>query len=386
MENYNERDYLDSITNRAVTLSKTFSKNFKIENVDRLAVKGRLKSQDIAFIKEVWNILEELYPGNGDIHFELEPKYKTYTNSYGSNHVKNFKLFDKFDISYIYLVIRFPEIEITNSKKHTLLLRDLYTRIPVKLGNARVRYTFQQIQGTRITLSMLEYTHNYGHSHLSIIDYKLPQNRGHFLNFCTGEGDINHSRGLLNCISDSFDYDMLRLHLLQVDPFLKWESIAGIPYFRMNNLITKDYVYPNIDIAMLENYYRKVIQSLRRDTTLNWKFTGGKYCIIDNEKFENIFRIPELVSHMVNRDESDNYYQETPSSITDVGVQPEWIPFRNEKIHFKVEGTIKKSGPQDLKYINPKIKFYVKSRLEYKANKKILTSSGISRSNTSGNS
>lgn len=370
---YNRENYIFEVTQRAETLSKYFSMKFS-KNFEGLAEKQRLPKRFIQFCKEAWEILEELYPGRGDIHFTLQPLFKEYQNTYGSNHINQFAVFDKFQITEIHLVIHWPEITITNSKKHEVTLRNLFTRIPVQISNHSTRGTlsFNVIQGVRTSVTPIEFQKGYSHSHLPSHNWNKSEQRCEWKNFCTGQGDINMVTATLN---DNLDMDTLKLLLMQVQPFLEWESLEGRPYIRMINVINKDIGLPVVESTLCANILDQLKFSIsrRKDLDLDWKLYNGKFIIVDNEKFEEMFR-SHLNTYLTNnqifmfKDEQGEYFTESTQRRDLYDQAPEFIPFRGQKIHFKVEGEFKKAGPSDTKYVHPKIKHYVKQQLELKAN------------------
>lgn len=153
---YNQDEYRREITKKAIRASKLLSLVSKPENVSNFLRKGRLKPRHIDFINNVWQILEQTYPGRGDIQYELTPEYKKVNNTYGSNHApKEYKVLDKLVLNQINVVIHFPEITIVNSKKNTITIRDLFVRIPVAFKPRVAKLEFRRLQGIRTTATPL---------------------------------------------------------------------------------------------------------------------------------------------------------------------------------------------------------------------------------------
>lgn len=373
---HNENEYMEEVINRSAELSDLFSLRANEETVIKFAVKKRLPPRYIKFIQDARQMLEDIYPGRGDIQFNLVPRFKIVQNQYGSNHVNQFRVFDAFDIDTMYLVVYFPEIEIKNGRKLSHTIKDLFTRIPVKLTpGARGGLKFERIQGTRTTLSKAEFISQYLHSHLparGLVEHGVKVLH-YYQNFCTGEGDINNSTMLLNT---EYDPDMLRLLLLQIEPYVNWESLDGGPYMRIENVAARQYDYPRVNLNTCESIFAQVINKIKhcpKILDLDWKFYNNKFTIVDNDKLEDLFhngvsRLDSLTSLVTFKDEAGNYFVNQGTTAETFQPSENWIPFRGKKIHFKVEGHYTIVEANQKKYINPKIKHYVKSRLEYKAN------------------
>jgi len=362
-------------------VNKSFNLNYVRGTADSiLSKRDRLPSERyITIIRDAWELLEQIYPGRGDIQFRFEPHYKRHVNQYGSNLVNEFQLFDRVRVTAIYIMIHFPEIIIHNDNEGEHTIKDLYVRIPIEVNwraDSSIRRppfppVFNTIQGTRSTVSVAELESQYLHSHLPsmIMSRGLSMN---FNEFCTGVGDIVHATSLLN---NMYTKEGLELLLLEIDPFVRWESLEGGPHIRMESIALKDYTVNEPAITDCIGLYNKLLDSIKYydfPLELNWRFQNGRYEIIDDSTFEDYFRrrLAPYVSNttfFLNKDEKGEYYA-PPSYNESVTRESEnWIPFRNNKIRFKAEGEFKRVDK--VRYIHPKIKNYVKQHFEQFANK-----------------
>jgi len=151
-----------------------------------------------------------------------------YTNiGYGADFIHNmtdlqFKQQIIRDYHGYNVIIRFPEITITNSRKMSHVIRDLYVKFAVgKDGLFR-----GHINGTRATLTEDEYQAAYLHSHLT----SLSPGNIRFSPFCTGEGQINQVIALLGRKFDEVNFTLFCLHLKN---YVAWESLEGHPYMHI---------------------------------------------------------------------------------------------------------------------------------------------------------
>lgn len=392
---YNPETYVAEVTTRAKTLSKLFSKWFNIQNVEGLSRKSRLPPRFINFVREAWQALEDIYPGRGDIQFELEPEFSRHTNTYGSNHIKEFIIFSKFKITKIYLVVRFPEITIRNSRRGKLDLKDLFIRIPVTVSHgSRGGMEFMNPEGARSTISISEYSSGYAHSHLTSIGYSRVIEKKNksticwYSGFCLGSGDIV---SMLSQLNADYDIDYLRLLIHHLETYVSWESIEGNPFIRLSNAVEKSYSYNKVSLSDCQRIYDAIKSKMQiRDSVpnINWKLKNGAFEIIDDERFEQMFRdtleVRYYNGYLIYKDIKGEYFTSSATEIPEgvVGTHPDyWLPFKGEKFIFTVNGNRRMVDSTTPRYINPIIKNYVKSRLEQQANTSKIREAGIRRGN-----
>lgn len=146
--------------------------------------------------------------------------------------------------NYWFILVHYPEYEITNSirKKHTI--RDLFIKIYFK------RELLQNFEVTRCTFTYAEVQSLYLFSHAStrdaptnINDHKQYINS--FKHVCLGEGPIISTKTELG---EKYDKAILFLFINQLDAYVQWESLEGGPFVRIKNIslsnnINHEYYY-----------------------------------------------------------------------------------------------------------------------------------------------
>ena len=181
------------------------------------------------------------------------------------------------------VVIHFPEITITNENDKSHTIRDLYVKVLVE-------YTGQlfnsSMDGRRTTFTMDEIKSGYNHSHLpsySFNDWK---------SFCRGSGPINHT---INHMISVFDIDYWRLFCIELDLYVRTESLAGVPYKKLERI--KEYSrYKEHNISSLKEHgdvsiYTSNLLDLKdfekyiiETTEIPFKFVGDSYVIGTSKK------------------------------------------------------------------------------------------------------
>jgi len=125
------------------------------------------------------------------------------------------------------IIIKFPEVTISNSKKMSHVIKDLYVKFSVKKDGK----FGGDIKGVRTIISEEEFHTRYMHSHLPAFSPESIR----FDNFCTGEGPINQVISLLRSKFDETNFTLFCLHLKN---YVAWESLEGNPYMHMEYIGT----------------------------------------------------------------------------------------------------------------------------------------------------
>jgi hypothetical protein len=355
-----------------------------VEVLDRMLSKGVIPEEYYNFTKEVYNIAEEIFtPERVDIQYDLEPHFSIHRNTYGSNHAIEHLIFKGFRATNFRIITHFPQFVIKDAESRELTIKDFYTSTQISYAN---KY-FGKPDGNRLTYSIPEFKQGYVHSHLNVRLLRRHENRVTYTDFCWGESDIVAALSLVN---SEHDPDQLRLFFLQLESFLAYENSEGVPHIKIKTVMSGEASLDSVSDNDLSIFYTTFIVRLRhkvRNTNYNlnvdWKYNNGRYEIIDNEKLETLLRdilYGDYVSFFYLKDTAGNYTKEVRLNRQDIITMPEdWIPFKGEKRFFKVEGELESLNRQAIYYIHPKVKRYVKSKLEHTANYNKIRQLAITR-------
>lgn len=124
-----------------------------------------------------------------------------------------------------YILIRFPEVTVTNENDKSIDIKDLFVKIAVK-GN-RMKGSFEMI---RTTYNVTQWSSNYSHSHIPRISctevpkWQLP---------CLGSGPLNST---INELNATYDKDFLELFCLELSKYVTVESLAGVPHIKLETV------------------------------------------------------------------------------------------------------------------------------------------------------
>lgn len=189
--------------------------------------------------------------------------------------------------SNMYIIVRFPQVRVTNENYRYVDITGLWVRVTVNLDGT----TNGRFKMLRTEYSFGHWISDYAHSHLPGIAtvFKEP---------CTGRGPIN--RTIDTCIT-SFDEDFWRLYCYELSLFVKVESLEGVPHRKLESIVsnlgnTVNYStegrYPDVMPHIRDSYYLMVLDFIRyliKKQVLKFSFVGGAFNLGMSYKEERIF-------------------------------------------------------------------------------------------------
>lgn len=170
------------------------------------------------------------------------------------------------------ILIRFPEVTVTNENDKSIDIKDLFVKIAVK-GN-RMRGSFKMI---RTTYNVTQWLSNYSHSHIPRISHtEVPE----WQFPCLGSGPLNSTIEELKAV---YDKDFLELFCLELSKYVTVESLAGVPYIKLET------VGANNARSELPATYRGTINRLSfvtdfikyfvKNTSIKFSYVNGNYAL-----------------------------------------------------------------------------------------------------------
>lgn len=308
----------------------------------------------------IMDTLQSVFPDLWDIQFEWE---------YVSR---------GFHTSRFYIIIRFPEFIIKNSRNLQTKIQDLFVRIPIEIEANRLN--FERIQGTRTSFTNAEngtYVHSHIHS-TSPCSYD---------DFCTGSGEINNLQAMLNGMSNrDFDFDLFALFLMHLNTFVSWESLEGTPYKYISALLESTDEAKPIRKAHLRRYHTGIVNNIKRPTNkphldkIKWRVNNGRYEIVDNMQLESalinsmngVSNVSSLDAVLCMKNNRGVYIKQRALVNQSSTNSSRYLIFRGEKIPYRITDDFEPLHDPEL-YVNPSIKNYFKKQLENAANSKAIT-------------
>lgn len=188
-----------------------------------------------------------------------------------------------------FILVWFPQVRITNEYNKSVDIQDLYAKVKIDTEGQLIGKFYLN----RATYPLSHMRADYMHSHISGIN---TYNFSDFLTPCTGRGPINVTIGGLN---REFDEDMWQLFCSELEDFTQVESIEGVPYRRLGNIIgvnqsyevTQEFSYVargfygkvarppyefrGVDLGIIPDFTRYLLKNV----SLPMEYSNGTYCL-----------------------------------------------------------------------------------------------------------
>lgn len=126
----------------------------------------------------------------------------------------------------VYILVYFPKITITNEFDESIDIEEVYIRVPINICGKMLSH-FEII---RTKYSYDQYISGYMHSHAHSGINKTARD---WRNMCLGSGPLVTTT---HTLKNNYDLDIWRLFCIELDEYLKVESVGGVPYIRMNRV------------------------------------------------------------------------------------------------------------------------------------------------------
>lgn len=158
-----------------------------------------------------------------------------YVDTYGDN--VEFSIYYDLDLGSFtpVFIIRYKSFYIKNSNEAKHLIKELLV-VQTFTQTEKGFLTPNGISGTRLAKTIPEIVSGYRQSHLtSHSQANFLQTPLELSKFCLGSSDISMMISDFQW-QDAMDYERFELYLYAVDATVKWESLEGVPHFRIANI------------------------------------------------------------------------------------------------------------------------------------------------------
>lgn len=170
-------------------------------------------------LHEMIKIFEQKFQGNQDLAFEVK---------------ENLEIFELRP----YFKVLYPEIEITNTNKEKHTIKNLVVVFSLTWDSYLKKWNIEEMTGLRLTLSYLELSKSYSHSHLNSINLSSNFKSMTSSKFCLGSSTLGMSIAEYNTESNKEQSNLVLEGILYtLDTYVNWESLEGVPYNYIHNLL-----------------------------------------------------------------------------------------------------------------------------------------------------
>lgn len=176
----------------------------------------------------------------------------------------------RYDIQSSSIIIHFPEIEIRNGRsKHQIL--DLFVRMNLDSSFKILNGT---LEGRRTTVTEVELSAHYGHSHL--------RQDWQWTTFCLGSTPLAMLIGEFR--AEGIDPDKFTVLLHWLADYVAWESLDGGPYVRMANLTEHQRILQGSSSTTTYTPRDGIVEDWMKGLVLSFlnKLTGDDLLLVHN--------------------------------------------------------------------------------------------------------
>lgn len=233
---------------------------------------------------KVYEIFKSFF-GETKVDFQVDKDFKDavetlITEGENLEDTLNSPLLPLCEFSYIILV-HFPNVTITNEKGNSVDIHDLYVKVPLDLAGKQAK-RFEMIV---TTFTKVLYESSYTHSHLP--SSSLSYGKAYFRRPCLGEGPIGATCSILR---NENNENIWRLFCVELARYVTVESIAGIPYYRMEyigrNNSNKEIIFSDTShraSSVISSIIKEAIRNLINRKVFNFKYVNNTYNFADND-------------------------------------------------------------------------------------------------------
>lgn len=179
-----------------------------------------------------------------------------------------------------FILVHFPKVRVTNENNKYVDITHLWVKVPITREGKSSGY---------FALNRSEYpvSHinaDYMHSHVCGINL---HDSGSFLSPCLGRGPIRHT---INTLALDFDENIWKLFCLELDRYVRVESLLGGPYRRLETISTgykidrtiinfapQSYLDIEYDNEFTEDNMKDFIRTLIQSNKLKFNFVNDSF-------------------------------------------------------------------------------------------------------------
>lgn len=228
---------------------------------------------------------------------EIKEIVEIFNEFFGEDKVDIQKYFNHQLTTDLYRVlIYYPSVTVTNEYNESIDISELYIKIMI----APSGILFGSFTMNRAEYDIMQYIKNYMHSHVRSI------HKGDHSNFqpaCLGRGPIIDT---INTLNSRYDRDIWKLFCVELDKFVKTESVSGVPYHHLNSVYSVedtelglDYMVSNLNTLLRhynldENLFiNGFIRYIIDKKALKFNYSCGTFNIA-HSKFDILFIISNM--------------------------------------------------------------------------------------------
>lgn len=298
-----------------------------------------LYEEVMEYPNKILEIFNDFY-GEENVDMQGFPSFDSFCDRVkAGNHSR-----DSLRDEYIgFILVHFPEVKITNEHDRFVICKHFYVKVGIKANGKSAGYF-------GINRSEYQKSHlasDYMHSHCS----GIPKNDfTNFLSPCLGKGPI---RSTVSTLSISYDESIWELFCLELDRYMRTESINGGPYRRLENigksnrssLVVSTFLMTDIlnTGALVYSDISEFIKYFINRKLLTFNFINNSYSIAMSYKDFSILISNEFITWYNNK-YANAELSYTYSTLLDTGTLKKCIIKNNTIQYFEHTSSISNSS------------------------------------------
>ena len=308
-------------------------------------------------MEAIATMAEEIYPGDVELYDGLSNFHVNLRNNVSHN-------LDRAK----YLLIRYPELTISNTKGRSHEIKDLF--VLIILGERNGRFcSYGHLFGARAQQTSMEFNSGYRHSHLG------SGNNRRLSTFCLG-GSSSIAIAVTE-LSSNFTLEKFELLLYQLSTYVRHESIEGGPYIRMENIRARaNRNGRSVNVQSEYNTYITTMAESKLPLPVKVeKVFGKERFVFDTNDITYIQLVGNGTAVPYIKDVNGTLMEEATDSGVNMSAQEKadleqnMFQFRGETIVYKVIDQQDNAVIQETqKYPSPNLSKYIKGEIEKELN------------------
>lgn len=254
-----------------------------------------IRNKRIGDIESFWKIKFKHYqPIIGEMLTVLNNYHREYSINFSEDSIALENGTWKFVMFNI--IIHYPEETIRNSKGDTHTIKDLFINLRICKYASGDKFCLTLTGGLRTTFTPEEFSCGFIQSHIHPLTDVFSTRALHtkfssFKSICLGSSELRMSYIAFNSENNVDTFELL-LHSL--DAFIKWESLDGGPYWRIENIR-----YRSKDVVSIDNSSEQ--DSYLADTIKHERFPSliREYIQLDNYGLPAVYEDLTLLRELV---------------------------------------------------------------------------------------
>jgi hypothetical protein len=329
------------------------------------------------YLTQLFAVMDVLDSHYDEWEMHIQPLYSTDIGSESDSG-------RKFVFSLTPFVI-YDDFTITNSTGQSHPIEKLIVALPMTIEEGNL--CPEVMMGTRLTISSLEYSSGYLHSHLNSRRIQKFNSLEKLDTFCIGGSSELHDLIMEMRAVGTFDAGLFDLYFTMVDTAVKWESLEGVPYFKITKLLDKRVPELNPSTMRMINYVNdklenQLLHEIQESKILKYYVQNDRYKIhpdslktaignitktIFPTEIKNFFCKENGGRHYAIPDSEEDFNERYVNNKFKIEQEAPYFYFCGRKKYFKVvEQKDKKKYSLDDYEIHPKLIDYVITRFEQK--------------------